>query len=230
MIPVLRTTKNWFIPHSFHFSQFCPQKTRFSICKEALSIHKSITMIYFGRLGRKALAPSGGVASVATMSFAWSGERSSSRFCSRTLSRTTDTATRNLFHRHCLAFSSSSTPKTTQTAAPKRSGGFVEWYEGHLNTRPVVTKMCTGSILWGIGDAVAQLVPLISPSNESQKNEKLVYDFTRTGRAVTFGFLLHAPASHLHFNFLEWMTVKAGLHGLKITVFKTVMEQVRIFL
>ena len=48
-----------------------------------------------------------------------------------------------------------------------------------------------------------------------------------TGRAAFFGFAIHdAPASHLHFNFLEWMTVKGGLiSGLSIPVFKTVMEQ-----
>ena len=51
------------------------------------------------------------------------------------------------------------------------------------------------------------------------------YDLPRTARAGTFGFVLHAPLSHLHFNFLEWMTVKSGLQGLHIPVFKTIMEQ-----
>ena len=51
----------------------------------------------------------------------------------------------------------------------------------------------------------------------------LKYDWARTGRAALFGFAMHAPLSHLHFNFLEWMTVKLGLQGLAIPVFKTVM-------
>jgi protein Mpv17 len=90
--------------------------------------------------------------------------------------------------------------------------------------------MCTGSILWGIGDAVAQLVPQISPSNnEEKKDSPLEYDLPRTGRAVFFGFALHAPTSHVHFNFLEWMTNRAGVTGLGITVFKTIMEQVSFF-
>jgi protein Mpv17 len=75
--------------------------------------------------------------------------------------------------------------------------------------------MVTGSFLWGLGDAVAQF--------SSGAKE---YDFPRTGRAVFFGFAIHAPSSHVHFNFLEWMTVRSGVTGLGIPVFKTVMEQV----
>jgi protein Mpv17 len=42
-----------------------------------------------------------------------------------------------------------------------------------------------------------------------------------------FGFAIHAPLSHVHFNLLEWMTVKGGFTGLSIPVFKTIMGQVR---
>lgn len=93
---------------------------------------------------------------------------------------------------------------------------FFAWYESHLQTSPVKTKMVTGSFLWGLGDAVAQL--------SSGAKE---YDFPRTGRAVFFGFAIHAPSSHVHFNFLEWMTVRSGVTGLGIPIFKTIMEQVR---
>jgi len=96
----------------------------------------------------------------------------------------------------------------------------------------VTTKAVTGSILWGVGDFVAQVMPILfaeqsneeNNDNEKPKNE-FAYDYPRTARAVTFGFALHAPLSHLHFNFLEWMTVRAGLTGLAIPVFKTIMEQ-----
>jgi hypothetical protein len=116
----------------------------------------------------------------------------------------------------------------SSTAKPKKT--FVEWYEGHLEQRPVLTKMCTGCILWGVGDAVAQLVPqMAAEKKEDGTQEPIEYDFPRTGRAVLYGFALHAPTSHLHFNFLEWMTQKAGVKGLGIPVFKTFMEQVRLF-
>ena len=62
--------------------------------------------------------------------------------------------------------------------------------------------MVTGAFLWGMGDGVAQMVPRVSPGNETDDSDE-TYDFIRTGRAVLFGFALHAPTSHLHFNFLE---------------------------
>ncbi|KAL7535437.1 hypothetical protein ACHAXR_006494 [Thalassiosira sp. AJA248-18] len=125
----------------------------------------------------------------------------------------------------------------TSSAKDSSSKGFVAWYEGHLNSRPVTTKAITGSILWGVGDLVAQVVPTffeddtngdagdeLSSAAVATKKE-FQYDFPRTARAVIFGFAIHAPLSHVHFNFLEWMTVRGGFQGLKIPVFKTVMEQ-----
>ena len=114
--------------------------------------------------------------------------------------------------------------KSTEAAAvtkkPKRS--FMAWYESHLEAAPVRTKMMTGSFLWSLGDAVAQTVPVYAAGEKLKK-----YDYERTGRAAFYGFVIHAPASHLYFNFLEWMTVKSGLTGLSIPLFKTFMEQVR---
>ena len=113
------------------------------------------------------------------------------------------------------------TTETTAAASPKKppsGGGFVKWYEGYLENYPIPTKMVTGCILWSTGDAVAQVVPHWAAGTEVPK-----YDLERTGRAALFGFALHAPLSHLHFNFLEWMTVKAGLTGLSIPIFKTIM-------
>jgi protein Mpv17 len=82
--------------------------------------------------------------------------------------------------------------------------------------------MVTGGILWSVGDAVAQLVP---PLTHGQALSTIRYDWARTGRAGFFGFAIHAPTSHLHFNFLEWMTVQSGFTGLQIPVFKAFMEQ-----
>lgn len=108
------------------------------------------------------------------------------------------------------------------------SGGFVQWYEGHLQARPVLTKATTGSILWGLGDVVAQVVPSLIFSEEKKNessDEKMELDIARTGRAVFYGFVIHAPLSHMHYNFLEWMTIRGGFVGNSIPVFKTVMEQ-----
>lgn len=128
----------------------------------------------------------------------------------------------------------------TTAAASTNQGGFVQWYEGHLGSRPVMTKAVTGSILWGLGDLVAQVVPTMMDSEDTKDTgnnhnqdasasatttKKFEYDYPRTARAVFFGFALHAPLSHVHFNFLEWMTVRGGFQGLAAPVFKTVMEQ-----
>jgi len=121
-------------------------------------------------------------------------------------------------------------PPATTTKSPS---SFVEWYEGHLSERPVPTKMVTGAILWGLGDGAAQLVPVVvaqmdnsnSTSSTTPTTTPLVYDWSRTARAIFFGFAIHAPTAHVHYNFLEWLTVRAGVQGLAIPVFKAVLEQ-----
>ena len=108
-------------------------------------------------------------------------------------------------------------------------GGFVKWYEGHLQSHPIPTKMVTGCLLWSAGDAVAQVGPRWAAATSGSVPQPYDYDWERTGRAALFGFALHAPLSHLHFNFLEWMTVQAGLTGLSIPIFKTIMVRVVLF-
>ncbi|GKY93742.1 hypothetical protein MPSEU_000341300 [Mayamaea pseudoterrestris] len=108
---------------------------------------------------------------------------------------------------------------SSSSSASKRNG-IVAWYEGHLHNHPVFTKMVTGACLWSIGDAVAQYAPSLASQQPLAD-----YDYARTGRACAFGFFLHAPLSHLHFNFLEYLTVKSGFKGMQITIFKTTMEQ-----
>lgn len=134
-----------------------------------------------------------------------------------------------------VAAPAAAVPKASSKAVTPSSsnGSFVAWYEHHLKHRPVVTKAITGSILWGVGDVVAQVVPKVFFDDASGETKQEVqsssvlaeYDYERTGRAMFFGFAIHAPLSHVHYNFLEWMTVKGGFTGLSIPVFKTVMEQ-----
>ncbi len=117
-----------------------------------------------------------------------------------------------------------SSNKVAEAVVERKSSGsgFVAWYESHLEARPVVTKMVTGGCLWGIGDAVGQIVPQWALKEENKKD----YDLPRTVRAAVFGFALHAPTSHVHFNLLEWMTQRAGIKGYAIPFFKAFMEQV----
>lgn len=217
----------------------------------------------FGQTARKIGGPLGAVAfSSATTSMLLCGGQSSQR--STTLKATqnasrylfTYSQPRSLIHRAAVkhemrpqsfipsptvvvkskrTFSTrSEVSSTTTKSASKGNGGFVEWYENHLQNRPVTTKAVTGSILWGLGDFVAQVVPTVmqdtQKEHEQVEKKEFQYDYPRTARAMFFGFGIHAPLSHLHFNFLEWMTVRGGFTGLGIPVFKTVMEQVSDFL
>ena len=145
--------------------------------------------------------------------------RQSRSFASSSSSTTTSNTAKNATK--TATTSSTTTTSTTTTAAKPFS--FVEWYEGHLQAHPIPTKMVTGSILWSLGDAVAQIVPSAAAGTLDWSTFR--YDWTRTGRAFAFGFVLHAPASHAHFNFLEWMTVRAGVTGYNIPIFKAFMEQ-----
>jgi len=143
-------------------------------------------------------------------------------------------------------------PKTVQPPQPSppiaQKKNLIEWYESNLQSNPVRTKMVSGGFLWGLGDVVAQAVPALFPQQEkiNGKNDMdadvatrksnpqnsfqfndfmLSYDYARTGRAVFFGTLIHAPTAHVHYNFLETLTIKSGLSGLSIPVFKAFVEQ-----
>lgn len=194
------------------------------------------------RVTRMAVAPVGAAASLTTASILL-GEKSSSRMATKSVDTATklmlqqprrflstvskDTAKKvtETAHRSLAEAAAPSAPETavaaTKDVVPPQS--FMRWYEHHLQERPVPTKMVTGSILWSLGDIVAQVVPYMADKDENKP--AFHYDWPRTGRAAFFGFAIHAPGSHLHFNFLEWMTVKGGFTGLTIPVFKTVMEQ-----
>lgn len=89
-------------------------------------------------------------------------------------------------------------------------------YESCLLAQPVPTKMATGAVLWGLGDAVAQ--------SATRKDGEAV-DGRRLSRAVAFGSLIHAPIAHVHYEFLEWFVQRLSVPASKQAVVKLVMEQ-----
>ena len=178
----------------------------------------------------------GGAATATTFVATFVGDKTAARISTQAASTATTSAGRfgrqqlqKHFSpsRHFSAASDGAAKEALESASSSSSKkGFVQWYEGHLESNPVATKMVTGCLLWSIGDGVAQIVPQVA-SSDGDSSKPLTYDWARTGRAALFGFAVHAPTSHVHFNFLEWMTVKGGFTGLYIPVFKTIMEQVR---
>ena len=196
-------------------------------------------MAFYQRASKLAFVPAGSAAAAASSSLIL-GQYTSSK----TNQKVNLIATQNLttiVKNNVTAFARASGNLRYFSSIPKEvtvkgsGNGFVQWYEGHLTSRPVTTKAITGSILWGVGDFVAHVIPVFfdkdtdssCDGDESTITKKeFKYNFPRTARAVIFGFAIHAPLSHVHFNFLEWMTIRGGFQGLSIPVFKTIMEQV----
>ena len=199
-------------------------------------IHTNTMMrsLLSSRVARLAAAPAGAATAITTTSF-FLGEKSvstaSNRLVQKSLHNGLQLQQRRAFSDPVKISGDSTTArfKSTSTVANLQKGverqSFVDWYEMHLHASPIKTKMVTGGILWGVGDAVAQGVPVMMQKNAS--TVPFEYDWVRTGRAAFYGFAIHAPLSHLHYNFLEYLTIKAGVKGLGITIFKTFMEQVR---
>mmetsp|Transcript_8364 Transcript_8364/g.27398 ORF Transcript_8364/g.27398 Transcript_8364/m.27398 type:complete len:236 (+) Transcript_8364:38-745(+) len=86
-------------------------------------------------------------------------------------------------------------------------------YEAALASNPVPTKMVTGGLLWGLGDAVAQ----------AGTAEPM--DAARLGRAVVYGTAIHAPVAHVHYEFLEAFVQRFRVSAGAAPIVKLVMEQ-----
>lgn len=85
-------------------------------------------------------------------------------------------------------------------------------YEAILKEQPVPTKMATGGVLWGAGDAVAQ-----------QTSDS--FDMPRLSRAMAYGTIIHAPFAHVHYEFLEYFVRRFGVPKAMQAGTKLVMEQ-----
>ncbi|KAL9224301.1 hypothetical protein vseg_000351 [Gypsophila vaccaria] len=72
--------------------------------------------------------------------------------------------------------------------------GFVGWYLGMINTRPVVTKSLTCASIYVAADLTSQTIAL--PSSEP-------YDFIRTLRMAGYGLTILGPTLHYWFNFMS---------------------------
>lgn len=88
---------------------------------------------------------------------------------------------------------SSSTSKTT---------GFVGWYLGVLESRPLLTKSISSSLIYAAADFTSQLIT--SPASGS-------FDSIRTLRMAAYGLLILGPSQHLWFNFVSEILPKRDL-------------------
>ncbi|XP_073122195.1 protein SYM1-like [Henckelia pumila] len=85
----------------------------------------------------------------------------------------------------CSRASSSPSP-----SSPSKFG-FVGWYLGMVQARPIVTKSLTSSFIYTAADLSSQT--LVGESSE--------YDFVRTLRMAGYGMIVLGPSLHYWFNF-----------------------------
>uniref|UniRef100_A0A7S4FC16 Peroxisomal membrane protein MPV17 n=1 Tax=Chrysotila carterae TaxID=13221 RepID=A0A7S4FC16_CHRCT len=99
------------------------------------------------------------------------------------------------------------------SAAPQPSmmRTFIGQYEAALASRPVLTKSITSGVLYGAGDALAQVIAgrnkEPSDSDSAGAEAKGMFDASRWLRAVLFGGVFYPGLAHLHYNFLEHLVV-----------------------
>lgn len=80
--------------------------------------------------------------------------------------------------------------------------GFLKWYLGMLESRPVITKAISSSLIYAAADLTSQMITL-PPSGS--------FDSIRTLRMAGFGMLLVGPSQHMWFNFIARILPKRDM-------------------
>ncbi|XP_008807406.2 protein SYM1-like [Phoenix dactylifera] len=91
-------------------------------------------------------------------------------------------------------FSSSYSSPSASDATSFARNGFVSWYLGMIEARPVLTKSLTAGAIFMAADVSSQMITL--PPSDS-------LDLVRTLRMAGYGTLVSGPSLHLWFNFVS---------------------------
>ncbi|CAN1274395.1 Protein SYM1 [Linum perenne] len=91
---------------------------------------------------------------------------------------------------------SGSSSRWFSTSSPSKSRfGFIRWYLDRLESRPMLTKAVTTSLIYGAADLTAQVkFKMIAGSS---------LDIIRTLRMAGYGLMFLGPVQHLWFNFMS---------------------------
>lgn len=88
------------------------------------------------------------------------------------------------------------------------------WYEERLAARPLLVKSITSGVLYGLGDALAQVLTGAH------------VDASRWMRALLYGSFFYPLPAHLHYEFLEWLvTVRCAVRPALVPLIKVLLEQ-----
>lgn len=77
-------------------------------------------------------------------------------------------------------------------SSPASRNGFVSWYLGMIEARPILTKSLTAGAIFIAADISSQMITLSESSS---------IDWIRTLRMASYGVLISGPTLHIWFNF-----------------------------
>ncbi|CAL9178442.1 unnamed protein product [Musa hybrid cultivar] len=80
--------------------------------------------------------------------------------------------------------------------------GFVGWYLGMIESRPVLTKSLTAAAIFAAADISSQITTLTSPDN---------LDLVRTLRMAGYGMIILGPSLHFWYNFVARILPKQDM-------------------
>ncbi|XP_006342660.1 protein SYM1-like [Solanum tuberosum] len=103
----------------------------------------------------------------------------------------TNTVTKTPSFSFLLLFRKSYSSASSSTA--KTQMGFLAWYLGALEARPIITKSISSAVIYAASDVTSQMI-MMSPSDS--------LDIIRTLRMASFGLLILGTAQHHWFNFV----------------------------
>ncbi|KAM1453630.1 hypothetical protein ACFXTH_003189 [Malus domestica] len=93
-------------------------------------------------------------------------------------------------------FSSAFSSSKSSVEAPSASKlGFVGWYLGMIQSRPILTKSVTAALIYTAADLSSQTLAKSSLSES--------YDLVRTARMAGYGMLVLGPSLHFWFNLMS---------------------------
>ncbi|XXG63896.1 hypothetical protein AAC387_Pa05g1985 [Persea americana] len=118
-----------------------------------------------------------------------------------------------LHRKHGVSDVLSSSSSVSLLSSSSRKTGFVTWYLGMIEARPVITKAITAGAIFTCADVSSQMLTLM-PSDS--------FDPIRTLRMAAFGMLFSGPSLHFWFNFISRILPKTDIFS---TLKKMLMGQ-----
>ncbi|KAK4707173.1 hypothetical protein R3W88_033312 [Solanum pinnatisectum] len=107
--------------------------------------------------------------------------------------RSMNTSATKISKTHFLSFPFSIRKSTPSSASAKTRIGFLAWYLGALESRPIITKSISSAVIFAAADVTSQMITM-TPSDS--------LDIIRTLRMAGYALIILGTAQHQWFNFM----------------------------